>query len=342
MSSVKYDEGCFSRFQGVWQGNFFDFLRMKIISSVKMKGIQGFSDYSPCYLYEQEFICNLMFGNLINNSGDILLCPISECFKPSNPLSRKIIRLEGKWLEKEIESIYMSKRKTWIGSEHVAFFPCRKLKYRGILFVCVDFYSNDRVEKNIYRIAEAFKVAAKYNCARLACPKNFLYEYFDESNMSDFDIWYRQIESVVRALSDEIKISFIVDIVIQKSLNGYRILRGTYAKYDFRTAVNENIPQCAEILPHYRKRIKHIRTVYSISDKIARMVRQLLTFSITGRRAKKCFDKLVKYFGDYYESSVVNGNEGMDMYLLGICQEMPWNKDFLQKELESWYAEQVD
>ena len=126
-------------------------------------------------LWNEDFIFNVKMGNLLKNSGDILLCPISECFRPSNPLSREIIRKEGKWLKDKIEDLYTSETAKWIGSEHVAFLPCRKLKYRGILFVCVDFYSENRAEINAARIAEALVVARRYGCAKLTCPQNILY-----------------------------------------------------------------------------------------------------------------------------------------------------------------------
>ena len=331
----------YSRFQAVWQGNFFDFLKTKIIASVKMKGIQGFSDFNPFTPYKQDFICNLKFGDLLKDSGDILLCPLSEGFKPSNPLSRQIIVKEGKWLKDEIESLYQGKRSNWIGFKHVVFLPCRKLKYRGIIFVSVDFYSENRREVNVKRIAEAFEVAEKYNCARLSCPKNFLYVQQNEWYIFDCNYsGYGQVEEVVNCLPSNTKIDFIVDIVIQKNLHGYQILNASYAKYDFRTAVIEQLPQCSEILPHYRKKIKQIRTVYSIPNRIARLIRRILIYPIVEVKAIKAFNRIVRYMGYYYESSPENGNEGFSQFILRMCKEMPWNEEVLKKSIKKFYKDE--
>ena len=49
-----------------------------------------------------DFVCRIRFGNLLRDSGDILLCPLGEDFKPSNPLAHWVVTREGKWLRKKL------------------------------------------------------------------------------------------------------------------------------------------------------------------------------------------------------------------------------------------------
>lgn len=70
--------------------------------------------------------------------------------------------------------------------KNAVFLPCRKLKYRGIIFVAVYFHSRDSREINRGRIAEAFGLAQKYNCTKLSGPENFLYDlYYKRNGYSD-------------------------------------------------------------------------------------------------------------------------------------------------------------
>lgn len=100
--------------------DFLHFLFIKTLSTVVYDEKFGLAGY-PKNPIDQSFIFKIRYGNLLEYSGDILLCPLSEGFKPSNPLSRKIIKKEGKWLDKEIKNLYSCDNSKWIGSEHVAF-----------------------------------------------------------------------------------------------------------------------------------------------------------------------------------------------------------------------------
>lgn len=107
---------------------------IKTLSSVVYDKAFGLTGNPQSTLIDQNFIFKIRYGNLLKDSGDILLCPISEGFKPSNPISRSIIKKEGKWLDKEIKNLYSSDNAKWIGSEHVAFFSVQEFEVQGNSF----------------------------------------------------------------------------------------------------------------------------------------------------------------------------------------------------------------
>ncbi len=302
-----------------------DLLRFPFIKTLitlvydKASGLTGNPQWTRI---DQDFILKIRYGNLLKDSGDILLCPLSEGFKPSNSLSRSIIKREGKWLDKEIKNLYSSDNTKWIGSEHVAFLPCRKLKYRGILFVCVDFYSENRTEINAGRIAEALEIAEKYKCKKLSCPQNILYA---PEEAYRYDYIRFQFESIIRSLGSKIKIDFVIETVIQKTLHSYPLYASTMILYDFSNSLVEYLPRCAQILQHYRKPLRSVRTVYSISTHTQKQIKALLTKPINEKSAVRLFKKLYKIMGGYYETGVGRGNDGFGFFLLSLCEEMPWN-----------------
>lgn len=295
---------------------------IKTLSSVVYDKAFGLTGNPQSTLIDQNFIFKIRYDNLLKDSGDILLCPLSEGFKPSNPISRSIIKKEGKWLNKEITNLYSSDNAKWIGSEHVAFLPCRKLKYRGILFVCVDFYSKNRTEINAARIAEALEIAAKYKCKKLSCPQNVLYS---SGEASDYDYIYSQFESIIRTLDSEIKIDFVIETVIQKTLYNYPAYVSTGILYDFSNSLVEYLPRSAQILQHYRKPLQSVRTVYSFSARTQKQIKNLLIKPINEKKAIRLFKKLYKIMDGYYETGVGGGNDGFRFFLLTLCEEMPWN-----------------
>ena len=242
-------------------------------------------------LQEEDFIFNVKICNLLKNSGDILLCPISEGFRPSNPLSREIIRKEGKWLKDKIEDLYTSETAKWIGSEHVAFLPCRKLKYRGILFVCVDFYSENRAEINAARIAEALAVARRYGCAKLTCPQNILYRR-DNSDELIFHLrdmlcyLLEQWFGILRNTHNDFKVDFMVEILLKNSIANYYLNQKEYWPDNPKTIMVEYFPECSEILPHYREKLKQIGRSCIDHNLPARQIRRALTESVQRKRNK--------------------------------------------------------
>ena len=199
---------------------------IKTISSVRYDRSLGFGYMLKGNPINQDFICNVKYGDLLKGSGDILLCPVSEHFKPSNPFSRKVLEIEGKQLKRALEGIdtlpHFERKKLqsetgytdsglYFGSGHAAFMPCRKLKYRGLLFVALDFYSDNRTEINAQRIAEALIVASTYKCKKLSCPGNLLYE--PDRYQFGYDGLYIQLETIIEKLPANIQIDFIIKII---------------------------------------------------------------------------------------------------------------------------------
>lgn len=216
----------------------------------------------------------------------------------------------------------------WIGSEHVTFLPCRKLKYRGILFVSVDFYSENRVDINTERIAEAFIVAKKYNCRKLSCPENFLYENFESEPC--IEQLFSQVAKVVSQLQKEDqKIDFMIDIIIRNTFFNYLRFRSDKKYYDFSKTFLELLPKCSEILPWYRKRIKHNYRANALNNKDAKNVRKILTAqNISIKKVLKVEKRLHKALGDY------EGCPEFQQFLLWMLEEMPWNYDLITERFK--------
>ena len=300
----------------------------------------------------QDFICNIKYGDLLKGFGDILLCPVSEHFKPSNPFSKKVLEIEGKQLKRALEGIgallHFERKKLqsetsytdsglYFGSGHAAFMPCRKLKYRGLLFVALDFYSDNRTEINTQRIAEALIVASTYKCKKLSCPGNLLYE--PDGYQFGYDGLYIQLETIIEKLPANIQIDFIIEYVIKKGLFAYSDLSSTMSRYDYSTALIEYLPGCAQILPWYKRHLKSVRTVYNFTNGTAKLIKKILTpETLNKKQLFSGFKKLQKIMGDYEETGVGHCNEGFAFFLLGLCKEMPWMFNELTTAIKEFYA----
>ena len=279
---------------------------------------------------------NIKIGDLLNESGDILLCPVSKNFSPSNPLAQEVLKKEGKWLEEKLQNFCeasQTKKEIWIGSRNVAFLPCRELKYRGILFVCMDFNSEDRLETNKKRIGQALRVASKHCCRRLSCPEDFLYT----GNKEWWSECHAQLDDMIQHLGDEIPLAFVIDFVVQENPQNestdflYHIVQ--HEKFH-----NECFPNCASILPHYREEIRKNldcsataeeelsylvredlsyaeKKACSLSDTSAKKLRRLLTEELSETESKELIIELWKEIG------------APELYELWSAfeYELPWN-----------------
>lgn len=326
---------------------------IKTISSVRYDRSLGFGYMLKGNPINQDFICNVKYGDLLKGSGDILLCPVSEHFKPSNPFSRKVLEIEGKQLKRALEGIdtlpHFERKKLqsetgytdsglYFGSGHAAFMPCRKLKYRGLLFVALDFYSDNRTEINAQRIAEALIVASTYKCKKLSCPGNLLYE--PDRYQFGYDGLYIQLETIIEKLPANIQIDFIIEYVIKKDLFAYSDLSSTMSRYDYSTALIEYLPDCAQILPWYKRRLRSVRTVYNFTDGTAKLIKKILTpETLNKKQLFNGFKKLRKIMGDYEETGVGHCNEGFAFFLLRLCKEMPWMFNELTTAIKEFYAQ---
>lgn len=58
--------------------DFLDFFSTKVISAVRFDPKFGFVFGFHEEAMKQNFVCNIRYGNLLKDSVDILLCPVSE------------------------------------------------------------------------------------------------------------------------------------------------------------------------------------------------------------------------------------------------------------------------
>ena len=270
-----------------------------------------------------DFTCRIRFGNLLRDSGDILLCPTGEDFKPSNPLAHWLVKKEGRWLKRKIQTL---KNDGYIGTEYAAFLPCHKLRYRGIIFVSVDFYSKHRDEVNKKRIAEALLLAQKYHCAKLSCPEGFLYREYEDIQTYDFLI--AELNETVRTLNETDEINYMIEFVIKRKLTNYIRLKDSFYSYDnYTKALFERFPISAEIFPWYRKRMKTIKRIYSVGPILAYMIRHVLSYENVSTWYIKLLSKILIFkFGWYFEVDPgITCNKGGLSFLFDFCFEMPWN-----------------
>lgn len=201
--------------------NFFrNIFKGKITANSKVLYFKQFlSDYSVHRL-DSKFYCTLRFGNLLKDKGDILLCPLGEGFKPANPLAHWIVEREGEYLKKALQNLEESE---YDKTEFSVFIPCQKLKYRGILFVCVEFHSEDKTDINAKRIADGFLLAKKHECKKLSCPIGFLYEGSHPDSCKEF---FSEFDKVIREMGDDAKnIDYLIEFVIKRSLYNYSMFK---------------------------------------------------------------------------------------------------------------------
>lgn len=194
--------------------------RNKITANSKVLYFKQFlSDYSVHRL-DSKFYCSLRFGNLLKDKGDFLLCPLGEGFKPANPLAHWVVEMEGKYLKTALKNLEETE---YDKTEFSVFIPCKKLHYKGILFVCVDFHSENRSDINAKRIADGFLLAKKHECKKLSCPIGFLYEGFHPDSCKEF---FAQFDKVIRTMDEDAKkIDYLIEFVIKRNLENYSMFK---------------------------------------------------------------------------------------------------------------------
>lgn len=192
----------------------------KITANSKVLYFKQFlSDYSVHRL-DSKFYCFLRFGNLLKNKGDILLCPLGEGFKPANPLAHLVVEREGKYLKNALKNLGETE---YDKNEFSVFIPCKKLHYKGIIFVCVDFHSDNRADINAKRIADGFLLAKKHECKKLSCPVGLLYEGTHPDSCKEF---FSQFDKVIRAMDEDAKkIDYFIEFVIKRNLENYSMFK---------------------------------------------------------------------------------------------------------------------
>ncbi len=257
-------------------------------------------------------------GNLFTNSGDILLCPTSEDFKFSNPLSIRLAKRERKmkrWID------FYKGKECDFKTEHCIFLPCRKLKYRGVIFVSLDFYSEGRRDVNKVRVKEAFDLAQRFHCTKISLPKNILYSpYYKEGDYGVYDS--SDLLEILQVNSNPI--SFDVEFIF--NIPGYRYKGLSF--YSFRYGNHkEMIPFSGRLFSWYRRQDKMSQTEYFLTKPEVCIIRKILcTCDGQKKQLSLVLCYLKKRLGNYSESGVDRANIGGEMFLDMLLEELPWTK----------------
>ena len=183
-------------------------------------------------------------------------------------------------------------------------------------------------------LLKLLKLQKKYNCRKLACPANFLYDSFirADSYPNVFDL-FNQVARVVNHLNKpEEKIDFMIDIIIKNNLWNHVNYDAGGRFCDFTKAYLEVLPECSEILPWYRKRIRKIWRANALNNHDAHNVREILTNkNVSIKKVIQVEKRLRKVLGDYEESDADYYPNGGDGFLLRMLKEMPWNYDLINE-----------
>lgn len=97
------------------------------------------------------------------------------------------------------------------------FIPCKKLKYRGILFVGVDFHSENRESINAKRIADALSFVKKLNYSKLSCPEDFLYS----PQVQSYRDLFNELNRAIMETKEDEKINFEIEFILKRNLTTY-------------------------------------------------------------------------------------------------------------------------
>ncbi len=265
------------------------------------------------------------FGNLLKNKGDVLLCPVSEGFKLSNPLSQKINKIENLNVEKWITDARMNPSVAY-RSNHCLFLPLQKLKYRAIVLIEMDFYSELRREINLSRVIESFTLLKKFNCCKLSIPKDMLYDH-SRYNGLRIQSELHNIYDILKGYNSEI--DFLIEVVIN-----------TYNEPDFMY-YSRDIKYTAERYPYSKKLYSFMKDPsdsmfypkeYLYWNTEANLIKKVLTNrNIQLNDLSFLIKILEKKQGDYFETGVGRSNLGYKKELISLLDELPWNADVIKE-----------
>lgn len=259
------------------------------------------------------------FADLLKNTGDLLLCPVSDDFKLSNPLSRKINKSEKKKIQKELDHYHdiIPEAKT----DHCIFLPIRHLKYRGVILVQMDFYSKERKVTNISRIAEAFSLAQRFNCCKFSLPKNILYDdqYYELEVLVEIEL--QNMAACMQA--HDTMIDFTIEIIVDKFIPQkfrlyHRKIRNHLEKYTYTR----------KLYPFLREQgdCWFLAEEYMYSRSVRKKILKILTDRNTPDKDILWMIKYLKARLDHeYDTGVGRGNLGFENEILELLRELPWN-----------------
>lgn len=117
----------------------------------------------------------------------------------------------------------------------------------------------------------------------------------------------------------------MVEILLKNSIANYCLNQEEYWPDNPKTIMVEYFPECSEILPHYREKLKQIGRSCIDHNLPARQIRRVLTESVQEKEIKRLLQKLIKILGLSFEVvSTGIGNIGGIRYFLTQCPTMPW------------------
>ena len=261
-------------------------------------------------------------GDLLRNKGDILLCPVGPDFVISNPLYIHLMLKEGKELKKWLSKAMSTD--VHYRSENAIFLPLRKLKYRGVIFVAVDFHASDRETINRQNMAEAFRLAQQVNCCRLTVPANPFYS--KNPGLDPVLASATQYADVLLALDNPI--TFNLELIVRDM--------GFLGSMEFThhwKSISEREPYTAKLhdSPLTARRKPRMNPY---SPQMQGRLRHILTRHSPRARQLQSALKTLQELGKSYDTGLGRGHIGCKEELALLLQELPWNKDIIERRLD--------
>ncbi|MBQ7538782.1 MAG: hypothetical protein IJT42_07440 [Treponema sp.] len=131
---------------------------------------------------------------------------------------------------------------------------------------------------------------------------------------SDYGYLLYQLDLAIQKLSDKDKIRFGIDFIVRRDFEKFK---STELPEEFSKIFEERLPWLAQILPHYRKRLKSVRTQFNFSNSTAKKLRTLLTQELSEKEARKIIRKL-------HENVSL---DDLELILNMSMNELPWNSE---------------
>lgn len=270
-------------------------------------------------------------GNILKQAGDLLLCPTTIDWVPSSDLLNNILKIEGNYLKKKLENIH---QEGWIGSENVIFLPCKKLKYRGLLLVKIEFAKKDSYSNNLINLAEAFQIASLCNCKKLTIPANIMNELNFVSGSCFVNV---QIKYILSKIPESVELDFYIENILEKALVPYSPNISFWPNFDFSEIPCEKLPKSALILPWYKKQTKDLNQRIWIGKKNKkRLLKNLTNEDLSIKQITKILIQIRPNIIKKNFSGARKKDELFFKTVFDLCKELPWNYHKIYKIFERW------
>ena len=259
-------------------------------------------------------VFSLKYGDILNNTGDLLLCPITERRLFNNALFRRIYRRDRNILHEWLGEIMPGGDRLYT-SDHCVYLPLRKLNYRGVIFVWFELLSENEQNINTERAAEALSLASRFNCCKLTIPNIF--------NDNVFFPGRRLIESVIKGGGK-------TDFTIECILSGIPVSDLYHYYHKQYLAVPEKYPKSGK-LRRDKQRFpvsSYYLQEYAYNKKeISKTLDVLTKKHVKENQICSLISFFINKVGISYETGVCRGNKGYAQELSEFLSEYPWNKD---------------